>query len=326
VVKEMHFYLFLRIVVSLAFLLALFSSCTSAERSASSTDGRVAVATKSNVISLMALDDPTNPYRGQYRAWDYWVYENVGTRSAELTDKKPTDMTREELEAYVFNRGHPPNWTERKARVYESGVLVPYVVSLADFEQARASNTTEELAAKSRFVTASGEMDPQLKADMQEAGYAAQARFYPEIPEWLVNDPPDAAMLLPNGEIVTEGLLHEGDTTKTDDLGSKSGCCGGTGSIYARYDADGDLLAAKTGGWWGLYYDTDRLGKPEGNPVLTQDGYMKFFDESGALLSIWDYDGTKIGSEGEAVPRDPHYFTMATGVFWKHLYDAVHDK
>jgi hypothetical protein len=260
VVKEMHFYLFLRIVVSLAFLLALFSSCTSAERSASSTDGRVAVATKSNVISLMALDDPTNPYRGQYRAWDYWVYENVGTRSAELTDKKPTDMTRQELEAYVFHGGNPPNWTERKARVYDNGILVPYLVSIADFEQARSSNTSKELEAKSSFVTACGEMDPQLKADMQQAGYAAQAAFYPEIPEWLVSNPPDAAMLLPNGEVVTEGVVG-GDTT--DDgavLGSKAGCCGGSGSIFARYDAAGNLLAAKTGGWWGLYYDINRLG------------------------------------------------------------------
>ena len=95
-------------------------------------------------------------------------------------------------------------------------------------------------------------------------------------------------MLLPNGDVVTEGML--GENAKPQ---SERDC---DGSWYCRYSIAGELLAkVKSAPWWYLFHNRDELGTPHGKMNIREDGYIWFSSEyTGELLSVWDFDGTRL--------------------------------
>src|SRR5512133_2596081 len=105
---------------------------------------------------------------------------------------------------------------------------------------------------------------------------AFHSTSYPPIPEWLAKNPPESAMLLPNGDVVTSGLLGSGAAT------SKPGCCDGGSGVFARYDKMGSLVRAVNGQhWWWLYYEGAESDKPNGLMVSSLDGYIQFTSKDG---------------------------------------------
>jgi hypothetical protein len=120
-------------------------------------------------------------------------------------------------------------------------------------------------------------------------------------------------LLLPNGDVITVGLLGSGSETAAGNETEKvTGCCGGNSSLpLVRYNSDGTPIATTNRHhWWYLYYDVEVEPIPTGVMVDRSDGYIRFTDGiDGGLLSIWTYDGRPVATEAEAIPLDRHSFT-----------------
>ena len=252
-------------------------------------------------VEVKPIDDPGNPYIDEYQTWDVWAWENLLT--VPFVRKAPDEQ--------------PANYICLRFRIDSNGYMMPFMDDMHAFERSRIDGTGSEYRLGLTRVRAEGEIDPELRQSLYDAGFVIQASYYREIPAWLAEDPPLRAMLLPNGEVLTDGLL--GEKAKSE------GCCGGKGSVFARYSADGELIHAKSSAnWWYLFYDAANKGKPDGVLVNTNCGYIKFVDEqSNELLSVWDYDGTELPAV-EPAQRDPHPFIWLEAKTIQTYYRVTH--
>ena len=282
--------------------------------------GNLKDASSTGSIVLADLDDDSNPYKGQYKAWDRWVFEHAGAEDPYKIDKPPEEMTPEERTAYVFRNNYPSNWTECKATVLDEKYLIPFEISIYEGREAYANHTADEYYSTVNVITARGVMNPNLNDEMLVRGEEITAEFYMPIPEWLAKNPPKAAMLLPNGDIVTDGLL--GSAGNEEDHHESGSCCGGT-SLYCLYSENGELLRTNNNFWWFLYHNEAEC--PTGSMVASPDGYVRFYNDAGELDSIWDFDGIKLESEEAATPRSPYHFEMLGSNSIVRFFAASHN-
>ncbi|MBN2082926.1 hypothetical protein JW859_12075 [bacterium] len=272
------------------------------------------------LIAVKPMDDPENPYRDQYKPWDLWCYDHIVAYDSDAEQKPVDAMTYEEKQAFVYGTNKPTNWIRILPEI-EDGFLVPSDVHVQRWEEAIANNQRLEYstAVAESSVVAEGEIEPSLRDENYLATDAIRASYWPPIPSWLVDADPSRVLLLPNGDVITDGLLGE------EHNGSTSGCCGGSkDSLFARYDCSGQLVRTAQGFWWYTYYDLDLQGKLDGKLVNTPDGYIKLCDvETGQVLRAWDYDATEIPAGADLPSRDTHPFSWLSGATLKCFYAAT---
>jgi hypothetical protein len=275
--------------------------------------------TSGNMIQVKALDDPANPFKGQYGPWDKWLYENMQP-TTDYQSRQTTTTGKALAEGIEQSLRQPANWTGLQTRVTDEGYLQPIVEGIKSNEDQRGGSNAMP-PTNEGWIQAYGLMDPTTYEQLITAVNVVHASYYNPIPEWLVINPPESAMLLPNGDVVTSGLLGAGKEAL-----SKPGCCGGKSSIFARYDKDGNLIRTVNGRhWWYLYYEGGDGSLPPGTMVNTMDGYIEFMAPNGVeILSLWNWDGTQLDPSASREHRDFHPFTFLTARNILDYYDAVH--
>jgi len=236
-------------------------------------------------IEVKPLNDKKSPYIGQYAEWDLWVYEHaIGSLLAFKQEEMPADW--EVLTAYVNSDGY----------------MIPMLEYAKLREEAEGNNTFREFKDSIYTLHGAGVIDKALRDRYFDEVDKIRARYFPLIPNWVASSPPRAAMLLPNGDVLTHGPLGEGGDKNEP-------CCGDYD--YFRYNSNGDQVGdSKRGVWWLLYLDTNSYPMPAGDFEFRKDGYILFKDPmTGDVLSLWDYNGTRLDERLTPPPRDCHYFT-----------------
>lgn len=300
-----------------------YSAATSSQKTSASETilpegARQVEADNGRIVVVRALEDPENPYRDEYKPWDYWFFDHL---LAEIPEYKLwSQLTDAEKAERIAKRKAGMGWSSMRYLLDGSGFVIPFEKGIRMHEEGVEDNTFLDLGHSGNWVIAEGEIDPEMHQAMWEASYKVSAEFYPEIPSWLAENPPFEAIFLPNGDVVTHGLL--GDFKKE---GEAASCCGGKGSVVARYDHDGNLIRTlKDSLWFYLYYDADLNPEPVGLPSTSRDGYTTFRDErTGSLLSVWDWDGTQLPTT-EPAWRDPHPYIWLNASYLVNLYEASH--
>ena len=256
-------------------------------------------------ISILPLYAPGNPYKAQYREWDVWIMQHMRQRPA------PREPGAEKLDNYVL----------LGVSITGEGYLVPMLEMVRLREEARRRGD-EFLVDGFETAYAEGVMEPELRAASRAARYDVRAKYFPRVPDWLPQNPPDYAMLYPNGDVITRQLL-EVDASAKD--GHDSGCCGGGPKSYVRYDAQGQAVAScKTIPFY-LYYDEVVEGRIQGVQKSRADGITYFTatnEPNSEILSVWDWDGTRL--PGTALPpyRGGRYFTSLNRDAIIGIYEA----
>jgi hypothetical protein len=270
-------------------------------------------------ISIKPLDDPRNPYKDQYGPWDRWLYENLEP----VENSGAGDSVANTMEQLKHDISQPNTWTGLRGQVTAEGYLVPLTVVHKRFEDRCGAGTVEQSSTDERWVIAKGMMDPECYAAMHQSTDRISAAYYHTIPDWLIKNPPSSAMLLPNGDVITNGLLN--DTSQP----SSKDCCGGGGSsIFARYDLNGNLISTVKGRhWWYLYYEGKESNPPDGMMVASRDGFVEFTSPNQAeVLSRWDWNGKRLDLSQQVVHRDRHPFTFLSATQLRKYYEATHSE
>lgn len=259
-------------------------------------------ATGETGVALKALDDSANPYRDQYREWDNWIYKQAMTGPVAWRGSE-----------------EPENWTHCTTRVDDNGWLVPSSAFVREREEAMKAGSYDEFCEEIYYLSAEGEMDPDLLQQMQQEEWLVRAEYYPRIPDWFGENPSKCAMFIPDGRIVTYGPV--GSYVSAHEIRENEGfCCGSRG--YYLYDQDGKELNKSECTWFYLFYGLEREW-PEGECTGRKDGYFIFRDRlTDEILQIYDYDGTLLDTRIPPPMRDMHNFQMVPAFFISQLYEA----
>lgn len=257
-------------------------------------------------VSVQPLDAPGNPYAGMYDDWDEWTYDNASSQPRDYkTGDRPADMV------------------TLVGRVTMAGYLVPHL----EYERLRHESikdgTWESFDNQFAMIYAEGQYEQGKLDHKYLESQRVAAKYFPEIPSWLVASPPaGGAMLFPNGDVVTYGLLGSADGPDAET------CGGGSGFPWCRYSADGELIRTSTLSWWNCYYEPGESNMPEGTPKMNRiDGYVYFTDHNDDdVLSVWDYDGTRLESAIPPAPRDWHPFARLMPSVLELLYDLQQEE
>ena len=219
------------------------------------------------VTELRPLDDPDNPYVGQYEEWDIWAFEHFRpgmNAQAIMAELQPPEPKRSGVSLasplYLWSdaAGQPVLWTAH--RVDNDGFLLPYELSSKNFgrEDLRFGSGAGQPVREMAQAFASGLIE-RAQYDAWQLQYTARsASRYPPIPAFIGEQPPLRLVFVPNGEFAVKGHLGLGDIDNFDmqssgDLASRE--------RWYRYSADGELLG-QTGvvgmGWrdasWMMLY------------------------------------------------------------------------
>jgi hypothetical protein len=259
------------------------------------------------VIHVKPLDDPDNPYRGQYGPWDQWIMQQHGIRNPREDahmQEQSRRMTEEMRKAQEEGRkpqtsgmwrGYVPTlddpWTRFSMRVDEQGFVVPLL--LREEEQLKVRKAREQRPAPSIYlqdppapqfrIEGGGIMPPEIAAPLlQEIKARGLREFPPEPPAWMKAAPPHTFMVMPNGEYVTNGAL--GSWKENWQQEQMQPVEGGVKIDRAsrgwyRYSADGELLGSvPEGSWLQLfnpnYASLELSGKSQGYDAYEYGGYL----------------------------------------------------
>lgn len=257
------------------------------------------------------LDDSHNPYKDQYDIWDHWLAANcTGVYRGLAAGSEAIQCERGEM--------------LMSSILDESGYIVPILEFQRQFEESRTIRSEDSFYRNSVIIFAKGPMNESMLKDFQTRVDEVRCTYYQKIPSWLAEKPPLAAVILPNGDVVTKGELGSGMSTiikpnvdssqiNSAKPASEDGCCGGNdlSSGWFRYSATGEPLGyTNKKAWWFLYYDAEVNDLPPGSMAGRSDGYVIFKDPtSGSVLSVYDYDGILL-EPVEPAPRDIHPFSV----------------
>ena len=213
------------------------------------------------VEELKPLDDPNNPYAGQYAEWDIWAHEHfrpgmdAKAITADLTGEVPDAprvLTVAFLQLAADAAGNLHLWTYQK--VDGNGYLVP------------AATPHKEVDSQN-YAFASGPIERTVYDAWVLQVNAAVAIGYPPIPAFIGEHAPLSVVMVPNGEFAVKGPLGLGDTENFDMQASSRMA---SRERWYRYSAEGELLG-QTGvvgrGWhdnsWMLLYCPELTAKLE---------------------------------------------------------------
>ena len=283
-----------------------------------------AVAIKDQPASgFKPLDDKNNPYRGEYEEWDRWLVRNC--QSVHRGYRSPQAGSSAQQGQMVFT-----------TMIDAAGYVIPALESRRRFEEAQKNRTEKSFDRDCQYITGSGPAEQDLRYRYLSRLDEVCAPYYRRIPGWLGSNPPSAAILLPNGEVVTQGPLGSGKiggsssaTHASNPLPPNAAGAAGPGAgtgddqDWFRYSAEGKQLGSTDKPeWWFLYYDAQARGLPPGTMSFRRDGYAIFKDpESGTITSVYDYDGTRLDAI-EPPLRDLHQFARLRGYRLRQLYQA----
>jgi hypothetical protein len=248
---------------------------------------------------VRGLDDPANPYRGQYAEWDYYCFANA--RSMTRSDSK------------AWNR-HKVPITRRLIQVNIDANGFPTPLMLTNRQRMEYYHNPQPAPATTGggctlSYTVYGDVPELLDERMYAAELAIRAEFVPKIPRWLAMNPPVKAIMLPGGDVATYGVLGSG---RNIDLYTHFHhrinlfdypCC--------HYSAAGELLAQVEPGdpWCRLFWSEAEqvLGAvdPEKMCYWEQNGFVIVQQIEGwKQVAIYNYDGAPLPVETNANSRD----------------------
>ena len=208
-------------------------------------------------FTIKPLDDPANPYRGEYGAWDRWAYDNYLWLCSEYGFDRMTDDEYGQFMEDAANHISDVGGDQYFMVVRGDGYLMPFVEAsegepgqfpvMGWGHEVQADGALISYWIRSAFVVeTTGELPDSLKDERDRAVAVVQAPALPAIPEWLVDNPPYMFQFMPDGEIVTMGELGTwGDDSVL------------YGPVWCRYSSEGELLGQTTGPqayWWELYF------------------------------------------------------------------------
>jgi hypothetical protein len=240
------------------------------------------VAAPPVAVKLLAPDDPSNPYKGQYREWDLWLAQHEATEQVAFLDGK-----------------RPEKWVSLSTCVDRSGAIVPLLEASRILHEGLAHGNEAYYKDLPYRVRGEGEMEPALYQQYMDEETSLMASYFPPIPEWLAANPPRESILVPSGEVVTLGLLGSG--FKKRDPANPSGqqsCCGGSGEQYWIYSSTGEPLESAKGHWWWNYYERNnpRVNEEMGNFNCSRRDGVIYFTKPGTeeIASVWTWDGKRL--------------------------------
>jgi hypothetical protein len=307
-------------------------------------------------VAVKPLDDPANPYREQYGAWDRWIMENIGRSDPTMNaymNRVDREKRRELLKAKREKRDPDPKimeqkwwevqprnekWQHFEIEVDEQGFVIPYLQQQLDMTLRSRSVTNDrdyrvswqqlqQQRGEPFRLWAGGVMPEDLKAQMEAARKGLlPLQPMPEVPEWLAATPPYWVIFMPNGEIVTLGALGTWQENWQDLPKEQQRPSGG----YFRFSPTGELLgqAAKDGPSIFQQYNPmlpslELSGKSQGYDIEQPAGFLLWRqkpEHGGAVVAAWDYDGTALPID-KPITREPGYLHRYTWEEVKHVIE-----
>jgi hypothetical protein len=260
--------------------------------------------TIASVGDVIALDDPRNPYFGQYTEGDYWTYEHAMdiTRGFIRTPFEQSNFGKSDVNFML-------GWVD------DRGCLIPYLSYAAESHLICYNDQVNDFWKDKNVLYAFGSMDKELIERIHSAQLKAYAYLYPQIPTWLASSPPISAMLLPNGDVISKGLLGS-YSAQENLLDTRIGsCCGGSEDLmWCLYNADGELQAtSKDHLWIDLYVSLRTLPYNLNNCSvdIRRDGYHIFrATETREIIVVLDYDGADMHLKTEPPYRSALQFSF----------------
>ena len=259
-------------------------------------------------IKVAPLDDEANPYLGMYREWDQWIYDNAVAEPAAHEDGI-----------------QPENWQVLYGHVTSDGYLLPCEVYTRLRQAAWAGGTIDEFPDRYCRVVGEGEMPAELAENYKAGMDRINASFYPAIPQWLAESPPHSAMLLPDGNIVTYGAPGDGSADEKALRCARIVLAADAGQPVSAI-AEQVNLSPSGVRYWLKRFHVEKNGWPEGDLQSRRDGYFIFTHYlTGEILSIWDYDGTKLETTAQPPVRDAHNFIFIPAAQRADYYRYQHE-
>ena len=251
------------------------------------------------------IGDPASPYFEQYEPWDAWLFMH------ELSVLESQGVVNPFIER--------PNWETYFVDVDENGFAVPYLESVRrEFRQMRdgARADANEADCTHGFQSI-GLMDPEMRQAMLDGQTAIKAEFLPEIPEWLAEAPPNWAMILPDGKIVTYKPANTmGMFVQPDDAYE-----------YYLYAPDGTLLEQTEDArfWQDLFFDTSAVYDKYNRDTTyfyEDNGYLIVIEkENGRRVAVYDYDGKRLSKNHNVNDRDGTRFYKMNAMELKSIHN-----
>ncbi|MDQ3023082.1 MAG: hypothetical protein M3R04_01660, partial [bacterium] len=230
-------------------------------------------------IAVKPIDDPANPYAGQYGAFDRWLHEHYVPALSPEEQKFYPGFRADMREAWTeFRAQYPEHWAFLRGKVDEQGWQVPARTQSLNKEPETAKTIREYVTAQQQqsksfeerirqqnemfYFDAVGMYTPELREQIKGESYRRLAPEYPAIPAWLGSNPPLQTVFVPNGEILTYGPLglHVTSERERQRLWPDFP----PGETWYRYSTDGKLLGTQQAwpghrapdtGWAEVYHD-----------------------------------------------------------------------
>lgn len=287
------------------------------DKVASAEDGGGRITSKATVpdtiLTTADLENPENPYRDDYREWDFWLVDHQ-VPEAEVVGCFSGDDTDMSMIGYLD----------------EAGWLIPSLVVEKELEdQATLGNGRDYLKSLTTRVFAAGAMDPELSQQRLDEICMMKAQHFLPIPSFLGENPPRRTMLLSEDRFVTIGLPGSGsliDPYQQDPYAPPMEAL-----PFYLWDSQGNQLGESWTSWYELFgapieeiLDTARdEGCNSKFPSNIPMGYLGFNDAAtGQLKLLFDYDGTPLEPDLSLHKRDEHNFMFISANKLTHLYNS----
>jgi hypothetical protein len=257
-------------------------------------------------VEPRALDDPQNPYRGRYAAWDYWAMQQPRESDASL---------------YEDDNGNvhgDPGFDGRLARAFNVSVEL-------DKDRFPLPLRAQWQAEASRLLLADARSKPDLwgrqrkydrfpkyeypneavayarhskTAPFRRAQQQAMRPLFPDVPDCLLTAPVKTVVALPDGRFCVLGKPGSFDPTPLRGYGREK-----TLAIWYLYDEDGIELANTGEHYWNAGLEWVELTWP-GFKRVKQDAADAghHVEVKNGFTLVWDNPGTTSVKLKDLVP------------------------
>jgi hypothetical protein len=267
-------------------------------------------------VELRPLDDPLNPWRGQYEAWDRWALQHYGGNDPERDEhmRRQSDELQAAArlalkEGRVFNEfelmkpyepGPDSSWRDLHVYVDPQGFQIP-MRAVWQRELSTRSLRPGQGEPPSRHYSyhAGGKMDSELLQAYDGAHAQMIAGAAPRIPAWLAEAAPEHCVFMTDGRIAVESRDASG------------------GRLWRLCSPEGELVwelpAAGLGDWREFY--GEELDRIRLNATARGQTASDWF--AGTLLLLEEPGGRIVGAydyTGKPLPvSEPIYFAPLSG-------------
>jgi len=300
-------------------LFALFTvSCNQREGSTETQGLTVSAISQGSIVSVSVqeLHSKDNPYSSEYREWDLWAYSH-------LTD---WGIAREMV-------SEDPNFHGVSVWIDEEGNVLPQLEEERIIRELAKVGLKEKDAKGYTHASAVGVMENALWQEMESSIDLIVAEYYPTVPDWLGMSPPKQSVLLPEGYIaVNSGPIQEEQERASKvvshhvdptDGETEFSTTGNAPDVWHVYDSSGVEVISGKMPWTALMLQKATNGSfPAGSMKNTSDGYMLITDDSGQIISIYDWNGVLVPGTERPGLRDNHYFRTISAKYLTRLYKA----